>query len=294
MNELNILNAGRGDCIVCLFEEDGTQRCAVVDGGRFDCDEDRVLIDFLHKKGIDTIDLLVLTHVHMDHFSGMCLLDEGIKVRQAVTPCGDMTFSQRIMDGHQEDERWLQYHRVMSYLEKTADSMMTSREASGRVIRFGDYWMQCIYPLPETEQPATDAIWKVAAAAPGEFSEEEEDRLYAIYKTYCNADSSIWTVGCRDRQIALLAGDSTEAAMAQALAAYPFHPEVLKLSHHGINVSQGVTWKYFSPEQIKAIDAQVVVVTNGAEMAETVVPECEALGAKKLHYAWTGDFQYLF
>lgn len=285
MNELHILDTGRGDCTVCLFDGAQGRYCAVVDGGRTEYRGRRVLLDFLRERKIDAIDLLILTHVHMDHFGGMCFLDEGIKVRQVVAPCGDMVFSQRIVEEHQEDELWIEYHRAFSYLEKTAESMLTSKEASGRSFWFNECRMQCIYPLPDTPMTATRAI---QAVAKGGLTEEEEDVLYAQYKKVCNADSSIWTIHCAERQIALLAGDSTEDAMSQALRAYPFRPEVLKLSHHGINLN------YFSARQIAEIDPQIVVVSNDRELAEQVEPECGALGAKELRYTWDGSFCYPF
>ena len=292
MNELNILNAGRADSIVCLFDDQETQRCVVIDGGAYDYEGRHVLIDFLHQRGISQIDLLVLTHLHQDHYGGLCWLDEGIKVCHAVVPCGDLVFNQTVLDSHQAEDFWLEYHRAFAYMEKTKTQMMTSREASGRVFRFGECALQCIYPLEDSELISVKTIQEIATP---NLTEEEMKRLFLRFKKYCNGDSSIWTLRCGKRQIALLAGDSTVVTMDAALQRYPFHPEVLKLSHHGMNYNLfNPGLKYFSAEQIAALDPQIVVVPNSSDMAEKTCAECEELGAARIHYTWDSDFCYTF
>lgn len=285
MNELHILDAGRADCIVCLFEEQAKTKTAVIDGGVFEYNGRHVLIDFLHEHKIAKIDLLILTHLHQDHYGGLCLLDEGVEIENIVTPCFDLQFNETVLSAHQREDYWIEYHRAFSYFTKGNVNMMSSLEAAGKVFKFGDCELQCIFPFSNSKLISVETIKKIAVP---DLTESEMEVLFQRFKKYCNGDSSIWTLRRGEREIALFAGDSTEEAMRIALNKYHFHPEVLKLSHHGINLN------YFSPEQISMINAEYVVVTNSKELEDKILPECSSLGAKKIHYTWNGEFYYTF
>lgn len=71
-----VLDVGQGDAILI---HGGDDRYALVDGGP----DQLVLLDRLRAHGVDDIDLLVLTHVHADHATGLAGLMDRMHVTQA-------------------------------------------------------------------------------------------------------------------------------------------------------------------------------------------------------------------
>ena len=70
MSELHILDAGRADCTVLLLDTPQGRQTVVVDGGGKYYGARRPLLEFLTQRNISDIDLLILTHLHQDHFGG--------------------------------------------------------------------------------------------------------------------------------------------------------------------------------------------------------------------------------
>lgn len=80
MSELHILDVGRADCTILLLDTPDGSRCVVIDGGGKFYKGRRPLLEFLTGRGINTIDLLILTHLHQDHFGGFVHLVDRIAV----------------------------------------------------------------------------------------------------------------------------------------------------------------------------------------------------------------------
>ncbi|CAN5593979.1 DNA internalization-related competence protein ComEC/Rec2 [soil metagenome] len=83
-NELKItfLDVGQGDCAIIQTEENKT---ILVDCGMnsmFINSGERSILPYLQRNGIEQIDLLIITHLHMDHIGGMKYLLENIPVRK--------------------------------------------------------------------------------------------------------------------------------------------------------------------------------------------------------------------
>ena len=84
MSELYILDAGRADCTVLLLDTPQGRRTVVVDGGGKYHKNRKPLLEFLVQRNITVIDLLILTHLHQDHFGGFVHLVDRVQVRRAV------------------------------------------------------------------------------------------------------------------------------------------------------------------------------------------------------------------
>lgn len=84
MLEISALDVGQGDCIVIQTPDD---KCIVVDCGNsingFDSGE-KTLAPFLRRKGISTVDLLILTHNHADHIGGGKYITDNFDIRQII------------------------------------------------------------------------------------------------------------------------------------------------------------------------------------------------------------------
>lgn len=78
--KLTILDVGQGDCSV-IKTPDG--KIIVIDCGlisEFSNSGERTVIPFLRRNGIEKIDLLILTHLHLDHIGGIKFILENMKV----------------------------------------------------------------------------------------------------------------------------------------------------------------------------------------------------------------------
>lgn len=80
MSELYILNVGRADCTVLLLDTPQGRRTVVVDGGGKYHEDRKPLLEFLVQRNITVIDLLILTHLHQDHFGGFVHLVDRVQV----------------------------------------------------------------------------------------------------------------------------------------------------------------------------------------------------------------------
>ena len=79
--KVNFINVGEGDCILI---EAPNKINILIDGGgtpqsNFDVGNN-IVIPYLRRKGIDTINLLVLTHPHLDHLEGLLPVIKEFKV----------------------------------------------------------------------------------------------------------------------------------------------------------------------------------------------------------------------
>lgn len=88
MSKIDFINVGYGDSV--LLQSAGC--CALIDCGDV-CSRvipgkgERIIAsDFLAEQGIDTLDLLWITHLHLDHVGGLETLVNTIKVKKLVVP----------------------------------------------------------------------------------------------------------------------------------------------------------------------------------------------------------------
>ncbi|MBN2745260.1 MAG: MBL fold metallo-hydrolase [Bacteroidales bacterium] len=96
MLEVNIYNVGQGDAILLQWKVDSELRVGIIDCNKF-VDSNKIK-EFLIDNSIKTIDFIVLTHFHYDHYSGFseifkCCIDNKIKIKYFLH-----TFSSQILD----------------------------------------------------------------------------------------------------------------------------------------------------------------------------------------------------
>lgn len=284
MNELHILDAGRADCSVLLLDTPKGRQTIVVDGGEKYYDGRRPLLEFLSRRGITTIDLLILTHLHQDHFGGFVHLVDQIRVRRAVAPCGDLQFADRVYPVFGDPEFYREYHTFFQYLSRSGTELIRVTDCAGRSFTFGDYTLECLYPLRHSAQRSV--IYAEALCDP-ELTEEAMTWNLEAHKQTCNEDSSIWLLRAGSADLALLAGDSTDEVMRTALCGRQVHPRLQKLSHHGI------CSRYFSEYVQKLVRPEILVVsvdkTHYTKEMGTQVDALCAAGGSQAYYTFQGD-----
>lgn len=284
MSELHILDAGRADCTVLLLDTPQRRQTVVVDGGGKYYGARRPLLEFLTQRNISDIDLLILTHLHQDHFGGFVHLVDQVQVRRAVAPCRDLQFADRVYPVFGDQEFYREYHTFFQYLNRSGTELIRSKECAGRTFTFGDFALDCLYPMRDSTQRSV--TYAEALCAP-ELTEEAMAWNLEAHKQTCNEDSSIWLLRKGGADLALLAGDSTDETMRAALCGRTVRPRLQKLSHHGICA------RYFSEYVQKIVKPEILVVSVDKihytkEMGAQVDALCAA-GGSQCYYTFQGD-----
>ena len=280
MSELHILDAGRADCTVLLLDTPQGRQTVVVDGGGKYYGARRPLLEFLTQRNISDIDLLILTHLHQDHFGGFVHLGDQV----AVAPCRDLQFADRVYPVFGDQEFYREYHTFFQYLNRSGTELIRSKECAGRTFTFGDFALDCLYPMRDSTQRSV--TYAEALCAP-ELTEEAMAWNLEAHKQTCNEDSSIWLLRKGGADLALLAGDSTDETMRAALCGRTVRPRLQKLSHHGICA------RYFSEYVQKIVKPEILVVSVDKihytkEMGAQVDALCAA-GGSQCYYTFQGD-----
>ena len=284
MSELHILDAGRADCTVLLLDTPQGRQTVVVDGGGKYYGARRPLLEFLTQRNISDIDLLILTHLHQDHFGGFVQQVDQVQVRLDVAPCSDLQLADRVYPVFGDQEFYREYHTFFQYLNRSGTELIRSKECAGRTFTFGDFALDCLYPMRDSTQRSV--TYAEALCAP-ELTEEAMAWNLEAHKQTCNEDSSIWLLRKGGADLALLAGDSTDETMRAALCGRTVRPRLQKLSHHGICA------RYFSEYVQKIVEPEILVVSVDKihytkEMGAQVDALCAA-GGSQCYYTFQGD-----
>ena len=256
--------------------------------GRNNIGSKRVLADFLLEHGIDTIDLLILTHLHQDHFGGFYNLIDKIKVVKAVVPYGDIVFNEAVYDYYANEQFFREYHEVFKYFKKSQTEIIDTYQSFRTEFEFGPNKLRCIYPLSIEGMKIPDCLDKLCSDG---LSIPEMKEYCDIFRENCNEESSIWALENQEECIGIFAGDSSIETMRTAFMAYGKRPRILKLSHHGIGA------QYFDGEQLEMLGPKEVVVCNSEEFFPVIKNDCEnaCKGINtKIHYTFKGNYELIF
>lgn len=281
------LNVGRADCSVLFLDTHAGKKTIVIDGGAKYYDQKSVLHDFLSENGIAKIDLLILTHLHQDHFGGFYHLINKISIEQAVIPYGDIIFHPYVSDYYENHEFFSEYHAFYQYLIKIGTQILRPEQCADLRFYFGDFSLSCLYPLKETA-PVQDSLLNRLCS--DDLRLDEAQDLSLQFRSLINESSSIWLLQKNSSAIILFSGDCTADAMDNALANHPASPRILKLSHHGINK------RYFSDTQLKLLNPNEIIISNTIEMKEAIYKDAMPLlpSRCKVVYTWDGNYSAEF
>jgi len=130
---VTFLDVGQGDCILVeipngkrvLIDGGGVERREKIRGTEdqksSDAVGEKVVVPFLHRKGINHLDLVILTHPHADHVGGLNIVLDEIKVDQ-------------VLDGGQVYDSQA-YRRFKELIKANQIKYVIAR--AGQVINFG-------------------------------------------------------------------------------------------------------------------------------------------------------------
>ena len=218
------------------------------------------------------------------HILDVVHLVDKIAVREAVAPCGDLQFADCVYPVFGTQEYYREYHKFFQYLERSGAKLLSSIECAERMFRFGDYMLECLYPLKNSTMRS---VVYAMALCDQNLTEESMKWALDIHKQTCNEDSSIWLLKRNEEDLALFAGDSTDETLRAALCGHIITPHLQKLSHHGINS------RYFSEYVQKILKPQILVVSvdekNYNEDMNTQIAALCAAGKSNAHYTFQGD-----
>ena len=197
---------------------------------------------------------------------------------------GDLQFADRVYPVFGDQEFYREYHTFFQYLNRSGTELIRSKECAGRTFTFGDFALDCLYPMRDSTQRSV--TYAEALCAP-ELTEEAMAWNLEAHKQTCNEDSSIWLLRKGGADLALLAGDSTDETMRAALCGRTVQPRLQKLSHHGICA------RYFSEYVQKIVKPEILVVSVDKihytkEMGAQVDALCAA-GGSQCYYTFQGD-----
>ena len=260
--ELVFVDVGQGDCMHLRADEDGIrrERNYLFDGGgsiRYDIGK-KILKPYLLKNGVSRIDGAFVTHLHTDHYKGICELTREGMVKRIFVYDGNRFREKKICE------------------ETGLDAKQITYLSAGQTVNIGKKaYVQVIWPQKKGDE---------------EYARMMEDREDE------NASSLIMRVTI-DGVSVLVTGDLEEEGESQLLTADDpadsvLDADILKTGHHGsktsstepfldrvsplaavIQVGKNNNYGHPSPETLKKLEERKIPVfrtdIEGAVMVDT-------------------------
>ena len=263
--EITFINVGYGESILITTdapEREQGQFVMLIDGGssmdfEYTGESGRIRsYDFLKKAGITHIDLLVFSHVHEDHTSGLVPIIEAIPVRQfwtsirlspgnvgkRIEPAGSLTETNRKALYSIND-----YSRLMKELENRDITFLDGIKPD--YFRAGDLAIDILGPDPDHKKTVEASLDRIFT----ESSAEALNSAISEMTESMNNASLILRLKYKGRTV-LLCGDTNAKGFRHVIQkdADLLRADVYKIGHHGQPDS-------VSKELVRAVGPSVIV-----------------------------------
>ena len=263
--EITFINVGYGESILITAgdpEREEGQFVMLIDGGslmdfEYTGESGRIRsYNFLKKSGITHIDLLVFSHVHEDHTSGLIPIIENIPVRQfwtsirlspehvgkRIEPTDSLTETNRKALFSIND-----YSRLMKELENRDITILDGIKPD--YFRAGDLAIDILGPDPDYKKTVEASLGRIFTAG----SAEALDNAISETTESINNASLILRLKYQGRTV-LLCGDTNAKGFRHVFQKDPslLRAKVYKIGHHGQPDS-------VSKELVRAVDPSVIV-----------------------------------
>ncbi len=227
--DLTFVDVGQGDC-VCVRTENGLRgrdRCYLFDGGG---SEDysvgkKVLREYLLKNGVSKVDGAFVTHLHTDHYKGICELSQEGMVDHIYVYEANRLKKQQIME-----DTGLPEDRII-YL---ADGDCVDLDGLHNT---GSVYLKVLHPKRETDAEYRKKIGR----------ETDENLLSLVFKVTFSGRHGDTSV--------LITGDMGEEGENELLGS-DLQSDILKVGHHGSRTSSTEPF-------LKAVRPETVVIQVG-------------------------------
>lgn len=289
--EISFINVGYGDAI--LIQKD--EYTVLLDGGSA-CDTEFVgfphrirAVEYLHRTGVQVIDLLMISHIHEDHVCGLEQIIYDIPVREIAIPYEPALFrTPRIFAPNENAPR-------SAHLFARALSAMT------RIVQYAEHHgipIRMIEPDTALENaglqmevlaPSTEKRQKFEQHLKNAFSAEDPTQELVLLDRISNAYSLLVKL-YSDQTGILLAADNCPSEWHEIDFSQFKNVNVLKLPHHGQIDSVEEKFAQFMP-------LQYVITTASSDKRYNSACSSVYQALRKLHpkvqFLFTDEREYL-
>jgi len=231
---LHALNVGRGDCFFLEIPTGNGVSVVLIDGGDDCADRSIEPHRYARSRGWTQIDLMILTHIHPDHLTGLLEVAEHLPIREAVLPYPALPLPEGEMRHPKAVQTvgLLRMYERLQLLLRRQNTRIAFRPPFGdqAVYRFGDCVLRHLDPVDKRHLPAYETLEQLKHAPV-----ESQERLCAAFDGQSNGDSSVWLLeDGQGEQLLLLAGDALLPNLERIAQRERIQPRVFKVGHHGM------------------------------------------------------------
>lgn len=288
---VHFLNVGWGDAHLIRMP---SGLVTLIDGGdgRLGQDRDHTL-DWMDREGVDTLDWMILTHIHEDHLNGLIDIAGSRKVVHAVLPYMLPALPDVFLDGMPQagvaadDPSMLPLrvrHMLGSYLrlirlltEQGTDIRWRSDFASAEsqvLWEEDEYELSHLYPWQGDPQPGLELLCRISGKP--DCPEAERFAAYNAFFSASNEDSSVFRLARKGTSApegsVLFGGDQLEAGWETISYRAELKSQVWKVPHHGMEDG-------FSRRALSLVNPEVCVIPISLERSQPLRAHWESLRA---------------